>query len=73
MSALRKTPLPPEMFNSFVRLPFEDGEFMCFADWDGHLKRKFGDYMQLPPEEDREWKHHPLCIDFAHNFGETEQ
>lgn len=47
-----------------------DGEFMCFAGWDDHLRRKFGDYMQLPPEEERAWRHHPLIIDFEHNYEE---
>jgi len=70
MSALRKTPLPPEMFNSFVRLPFEDSSFMCFAKWDTALRQHFGNYMQLPPEEERTWKHHPILIDFERNFEE---
>ena len=55
---------PADMLDNFVDLPFEDGEFMCFADWDEHLRRKFGDYMQLPPEEERTWCHPPLKIDF---------
>ena len=69
MASLRK-PFAPDMLDAYVDLPFEDGQFMCFADWDDHLRRKFGDYMQLPPEEEREWRHHPLIIDFEHNFEE---
>ena len=30
----------------------------------------FVDYMQLPPENERVWRHHPLLIDFEHNFEE---
>ena len=26
--------------------------------------------MQLPPEEERVWKHHPILIDFEHNYEE---
>jgi len=63
MTALR-TLYPADMLDNFVYLPFEDGEFMCFADWDGNLKRKFGDYMQLPPQEERTWRHPPMRIDF---------
>lgn len=58
------TRYPADMLDHYVYLPFEDGEFMCFADWDEHLHRKFGDYMQLPPEEERTWRHPPLRIDF---------
>ena len=55
---------PADMLDHFVRLPFEDGEFMCFADWDENLKRKFGNYMQMPPEAERTWRHPPMRIDF---------
>ena len=59
-----------DLTEEFVRLPFEDGEFWCFAGWEDHLTRKFGDYMQLPPEEERAWRHHPIIIDFEHNYEE---
>ena len=52
------------------RLPFEDNEYMCFKNWDGFLKAKFGDYMTLPPESERTWTHHPIVIDFEHNYEE---
>ena len=68
-----RAPLPSDLLDSFIRLPFEDGEYMCFKEWDMYLKTKYGDYMQMPPEEDRTWKHHPLLIDFDHNYEETER
>jgi len=34
------------------------------------LRRQFGDYMQFPPEEERTWRHHPVLIDFEHNYDE---
>lgn len=58
------TEYPADMLDAYVDLPFEGGEFMCFANWDENLKRKFGDYMQLPPEEERTWRHPPMRIDF---------
>lgn len=61
---------PADMLDRFTMLPFEDGEFMCFADWDEHLRRKFGDYMCLPPESERAWRHHPVAIDFERNAEE---
>ena len=69
MGSLRKT-YAPDMPEAFVELPFEDGTYMCFAQWDDYLHREFGDYMQLPPEEERAWRHHPIVIDFEHNYEE---
>ena len=64
---------PSDMLDSYVEMPFEGQNFMCFADWDEHLRCKFGDYMRLPPESERVWKHHPLIIDFEHNYEELIQ
>lgn len=69
MVSLRK-PFAPDMLDEYVDLPFEGSNFMCFAGWDDHLRRKFGDYMQIPPEEERVWRHHPIIIDFEHNYEE---
>lgn len=63
-------PLSANLFDKYVNISFEDGEYMCVADWDGYLRRKYGNYMQLPPEKDRVWKHHPILIDFEHNYEE---
>lgn len=59
-----------DMFENPVLLPFEDGEFMCVSDWDGQLKQIYGDYMQLPPENKRTWAHHPVILDFEHDYEE---
>lgn len=67
-----RTLYPSDMLENYTELPFEDGLFMCFRDWDEHLRRKFGDYMQLPPESERTWRHHPLVIDFERNYDEIE-
>lgn len=68
-ASMRKL-LPTNLLDEYVDLPFENGKYMCFAEWDEYLRRKFGDYRQLPPEDDRVWKHHPERIDFEHNIEE---
>lgn len=65
-----RTPLPADLLDDYVELPFEDGSFLCFRHWDAYLKAKYGDYMQLPAEEDRVWKHHPILLDFERNYEE---
>ena len=61
-----------DLTEQFVLLPFEDGEFWCFAGWRDHLERKFGDYMQMPPAEEQAWRHHPIIIDFERNLEDLE-
>ena len=53
-----------------IRKYFEKKEYMCVADPDAFLRSDYGNYMQLPPEEERTWKHHPIIIDFEHNYEE---
>ena len=64
MGSIRKT-FAPDMLDEYVYLPFEDGEFMCFAGWEDHRRRKFGDYMQLPPEDKRENRHQIQELDLG--------
>lgn len=68
-----KTEFPSDMLDSYTYLKFEDGEFMCFEKWDEHLRCKFGDYMEMPPESQRVWKHHPVVLDFERNYEEIQR
>ncbi|EVU20534.1 licD family protein, partial [Vibrio parahaemolyticus V-223/04] len=34
--------------------PFEDRQYKCIARYDDYLSMIYGDYMQLPKEQDRE-------------------
>lgn len=63
---------PSNIADEYTELPFEDGNFMCFKNWDEFLRIEFGDYMQLPPEKERSWQHHPIVIDFEHSWEEIE-
>ena len=61
---------PADLLDAYITLPFEKKHFMCFKEWEIFLKRKYGNYMKLPPEEERVWKHSPVVLDFEHNYEE---
>lgn len=46
------------------KMKFEDQEFTVPKNWDKHLTEYFGDYMKLPPEEDR-YNNAPVVLDFG--------
>lgn len=45
--------VPKEWFTERVKLPFEGYEFWAPKEWDKYLTRIYGDYMKLPPEDQR--------------------
>lgn len=61
---------PANLFENVKTIEFNGKQYMCVADADSTLRVEYGDYMQLPPEEERVWKHHPFLIDFEHNYEE---
>ena len=61
---------PPNLFDNLKTISFRDKSYSCFADPDTALKIQYGDYMTLPPEEERVWTHHPILIDFNRNYEE---
>lgn len=63
-------PFSATMLDHYTSIEFEGHRLMCFSEWQDHLRRKYGNYMQLPPEDQREWKHHPVVLDFEHNYEE---
>ena len=65
-----QTPLPSNFMLEFIELPFEGCNFMCSALWKEYLSAKYGDYMKLPPESERVWKHHPIILNFNCNYEE---
>ena len=68
MPSMLKVEFPPDVADKYVELDFENERFMCFKKWHEILKAMFGDYMQLPPLEERTWSHHPIVIDFEHSW-----
>ena len=44
-------------YDDVIDMPFEDGEFPVYKQYDYLLTKEYGDYMQLPPEEKRVSNH----------------
>lgn len=64
--------MPDDLPKQYQMIKFESSEFMCYSDCDGLLSAWYGDYMKLPPEEQRVWRHHPVLVDFEHNSDEID-
>ena len=54
---------PKEIFASAVMVPFEDTEMPIPVGYDTYLRTVFGDYMQLPPEDQRRPHHDVVFMD----------
>ena len=50
--------MPREWFETYTELDFEGKRYPVIAHYDDYLRRLFGDYMQLPPVEQRVTRHH---------------
>ncbi|MBQ9779577.1 MAG: LicD family protein [Clostridia bacterium] len=67
-SSYSKNVYPREYFATTVMLPFEDGEFSVSSHSQELLKILYGDYMQLPPPEERRIKQHAVLVDLEHSY-----
>ena len=52
------TRIRKEILTNYIKLMFENHEFMAIEKYDIYLKTIYGDYMALPPEEKRVPHHH---------------
>lgn len=59
---------PADMFENCILTKFEDMKFFMTSEYDKVLQIEYGDYMKLPPEKERVWKHHPLIVNFESNY-----
>lgn len=64
---------PSDIFDHLIKMQFRGQEYYAFRDYDTVLRIEYNDYMQLPPEEERTWKHHPIILDFEHNYEELDE
>ena len=57
--------LDASIFSECVEYEFENERFVGVRDYDRYLTTLYGDYMQLPPEDQRENRHQIVQIDFG--------
>ena len=67
MSIMRMR-FPTEWFRNVKYMDFEGYSMPVPYDVDQYLKITFGDYMQLPPEEDRVARHNSVFIDLENSY-----
>ena len=53
-----------EWFEDVIDYPFADTTVKIPRDYDGYLRCLYGDYMTLPPVEQRHSEHNHLILDF---------
>lgn len=61
-ASLDKIVLEKKIFNELIDLDFEKSKFKCIKNWDKYLAYIYGDYMQLPPVEERGNRHGAIEI-----------
>lgn len=61
-----------DLFDEIIQLEFNGNSYNCIKNFDKFLSTCYGDYMQLPPEDERVWKHSPILLDFDHNFEDID-
>ena len=54
VSAGERDLYPIDFFEGYTTVTFEGEQFQCFKRYDDMLKHRYGDYMKLPPVEERE-------------------
>lgn len=57
--------VPCQMLDTVITHTFENGEFAVPAEYDKFLRQIYGDYMQLPPEEQRVGGHEIQGLDLG--------
>jgi len=61
---------PSNTMENMELAEFENEKFYLSKCFDQMLSTCYGDYMKLPPESERTWRHHPKLIDFNHNYAD---
>ncbi len=65
-----KNVIPRRFLTERCDVIFEGGSYPAPADYDSCLHRLYGDYMQLPPPEERVCKEHAILVDTERSYEE---
>ena len=60
-----KNIFPANILDELQEIDFEGAKASIHKDYDTALTITFGNYMQLPPEEERVCKHEPFVFDIG--------
>lgn len=69
---LEKNVFPRSVFENYTKIAFEGKEFFAVTNYELVLSTQYGDYMTLPPEEDRQAALHAVLVDFEHELSDYE-
>lgn len=58
---------PSYFGDTYTELEFEGRKFPVWMNWEKALTIRYGNYMKLPPENERTWTHRPIKISFDYN------
>lgn len=65
-----KNVIPRRFLTQRCEVTFEGGTYPAPADYDACLRLLYGDYMQLPPPEERTCKEHAILVDTQRSYEE---
>ena len=57
---------PRKLFEEFTDVEFEGGRYMAIREYEGYLKIRYGDYMRLPPPEQRKGVMDAVVLEWQH-------
>ncbi len=64
---------PADLFENMQEIEFRGRLYNAVRDTEKYLSIAYGDFMKLPPESERVWKHHPIILDFSRNYDELSE
>ncbi len=64
---------PRRLFDEFTDVEFEGGKYMTIRDYDTYLKIRYGDYMKLPPVEQRKGVMDAAVLEWMSGIGTADQ
>lgn len=65
-----KNVYPRKCLEDKINLEFENNDYPVPKEYDSILKIMYGDYMRLPPPEERAIKQHAILVDLNHSYEE---